>query len=339
MTFTPSVSIIVLNWNGKQYLETCLSSLLKQTYPNLEIIFVDNGSMDGSVEFVRNNYPTVIIVEHDTNLGFAAGVNSGIAVSKGEHVATINNDAQADPEWITELVHVMESDSRIGSCASKMMCFYDRTRIDSTGIIVYQNGNAYDRGIDEEDTGQYDIQEEVLGACAGAALYRRQMLDDVGLFDESYFVYFEDVDLSFRMHLSGWRCIYVPIAIVYHMHSATSKVASPFKIYYTERNKLWNTWKYFSFCTFTNQILHINTKYFKYVWLFFINFIQPGKEDVGDAPILKYSFISIVSAVLRAKLHAYLQLPRIIAQRRQLQSRGADMSTLKPWITKGYKRE
>ena len=343
MTFTPLVSLIVLNWNGKQYLETCLSSLLNQTYPNLEIIFVDNGSTDGSVEFVRQNYSTalnaLIIVEHDVNLGFAAGVNSGIAVSKGKYIATVNNDTEADPDWITELVNAMESDSGIGSCASKMLRFYDRIRIDSAGTIVYQNGNAYDRGADEEDIGQYDHQEEVFGACAGAALYRRQMLDEIGLFDKDYFAYFEDVDLSFRMHLFGWRCMYVPTAIVYHMHSGTSKVASPFKIYHLERNKLWNMWKYYSFGTFISQIPYTNIKYIRYIWLFLGKLVRANERDCIDEPVLKYSFISIVSAVVRAKLDAYLQLPCIIAQRRQLHSKGADMSALKPWIIKGYKRE
>jgi len=197
-----------------------------------------NGSCDGSIEFVKSKYPGVIIIEHPRNLGFAMGVNSGIMASHGTYIATINNDAQADKEWISSLVRVIDSDPDIGCCASKMLRFYERDMIDSTGILVYQNGNAYDRGARDKDSGQYDSQEEVFGACAGAALYRKEMFDEIGHFDNSYFAYLEDVELSFRMHLFGWRCIYVPEAVVYHMHSATSQEASPFKIFYIERNKL-----------------------------------------------------------------------------------------------------
>ena len=145
MNQKPIVSIIVLNWNGKQYLETCLSSLLQQTYPHIEIIFIDNGSSDGSVEFVKIKYPGVIIIENHKNLGFAMGVNIGIRVSHGKYIATINNDAEADKEWISSLVRVIGSYPDIGCCASKMLRFYERDMIDSTGIVIYQNGNAYDR--------------------------------------------------------------------------------------------------------------------------------------------------------------------------------------------------
>ncbi len=170
MTILPTVSIIVLNWNGKQYLQTCLSSLLGQNYHEIEIIFVDNGSTDGSVEFMRDKYPSVTVIVHDKNLGFAGGVNSGIISSHGKYIATINNDAEADREWISSLVRVMESDICIGSCASKMLRYYDRNIIDSAGIVVYQNGNAYDRGAQEVDRGQYDAQTEILERAQECAL-------------------------------------------------------------------------------------------------------------------------------------------------------------------------
>ncbi len=130
-------------------------------------------------------------------------MNSGIRISKGEFIATINNDAQADENWINNLVKVIESDPGIGCCGSKMMRYYDRNIIDSAGIVVYQNGNAYDRGSEEEDKGQYDSQEEIFGACAGAALYRRKMLDEIGLFDMDYFAYLEDVDISLECIFSA----------------------------------------------------------------------------------------------------------------------------------------
>lgn len=331
-----TVSIIVLNWNGKQYLETCLSSLVRQTYKNIEIIFVDNGSSDGSIDYVRNKFPGVVILGHAANLGFAEGVNSGIRISRGEFIATINNDAQADENWINNLVKVIESDQGIGCCGSKMMRYYARNIIDSAGIVVYQNGNAYDRGSEEEDKGQYNSQEEIFGACAGAALYRRKMLDKIGLFDKDYFAYLEDVDISFRMRLFGWKCIYVPDALVYHMHSATSKQASPFKLFYLERNKLWNMWKYYPVTTLIMQFPYTNIFYYKYLLLFIHKSLK--KDKPNKEPILSYGFFSIASAVLRAKFSAYWKLPRIIAQRRKLKLNGVDMSVLEPWIIKGYRR-
>lgn len=336
MSIKPTVSIIVLNWNGKQYLETCLLSLGKQTYESIEIIFVDNGSIDGSVEFVKNRFPGVIILRHDTNLGFSEGVNSGFRISRGKFIATINNDAEADENWIKNLMTVMESGTDIGCCGSKMMRYYDRKIIDSAGIVVCQSGNAYDRGREKKDIGQYDIQEEIFGACAGAALYRRKMLDEIGFFDKEYFAYFEDVDLSFRMHLFGWKCVFVPNAIVYHMHSATSKSFSPFKIFYLERNKLWNMWKYFPVQMLIAQLPSPNINYFRYFVLYVKTFLGviPDKEE----PVLNYGFISILFAVFRAKLSAYSKLPRILKQRMKLRSKGADFSAIPRWIIKSFDR-
>ncbi len=334
MTLNSLVSIIILNWNGKQYLETCLSSLLKQTYSDIEIIFVDNGSSDGSVEFVKSKYPGVNIVQHHENLGFAVGVNSGILASRGKYIATINNDAEADKEWIKRLVRVMESDASTGSCASKMLRYYERDTIDSAGIVIYQNGNACDRGGQEKDLGQYDSQEEVFGACAGAALYRKEMLDETGLFDEGYFAYFEDVDLSFRMQLFGWKCIFVPDAVVYHMHSATSKEQSPFKIFYFERNKLWNMWKYFPVKLLILQLPYTNIHYLRYLSMFINKMIRKEESERQVEPILRYSLLSIVFAVIRAKFSAYLKLPYILICRGKLKSKGLDLSTTESWIIK-----
>jgi len=175
------------------------------------------------------------------------GVNSGIMASKGKYIATINNDAEADQDWIANLVWIIDSDPDIGCCASKMLRFYERDIIDSAGIVVFQNG-MHTTGVPMiRIQASMVSQEEVFGACAGAALYKKEMLDEIGYFDNSYFAYFEDVDLSFRMHLFGWKCIYVHEAVVYHMHSATSQQASPFKIFYLERNKLWNMLEIFSF--------------------------------------------------------------------------------------------
>ncbi|MBU4223245.1 MAG: glycosyltransferase family 2 protein [Euryarchaeota archaeon] len=183
----PPVSVIIVNFNGKHYLKNCLSSLSAQSYPATEVIFVDNGSSDGSIEYVRNEFQSVRIIESKKNLGFAKGNNLGIKEARGELIATLNNDTQVSPRWLEELVGAMNSDELVGICASKMLFMKDHGMINSTGICLSRSGTCWDRGIFEPDAGQYGSMEEVFGPCAGAALYQKSMLEETGLFDE-YFI-------------------------------------------------------------------------------------------------------------------------------------------------------
>ncbi|HUU20552.1 MAG TPA: glycosyltransferase family 2 protein [Sedimentisphaerales bacterium] len=223
----PKVSIVIVNWNGQEYLKKCLSSAYAQTYRDFNIVFVDNGSEDGSVEFVAENFPEAEIIKNNENVGFADGNNIGIKKSFEDidvkYIATLNNDTIVEPSWLRELVSAAEKDRIIGSCQSKMLRYYDRSIIDSTGIKLLANGTVSDRGAGEKDDGQYDKLEEVFGACAGAALYRREMLNESGLFPSHYFASFEDVDLAWRARYAGWKCVYVPSAVVYHFRFATQK--------------------------------------------------------------------------------------------------------------------
>ena len=179
----PLVSVVVLNLNGLRYLKGCLSSLSKQTATSFEVILVDNGSSDGSAEYVRNNFPSVRLIENKTNLGFAAGNNQGIRMARGKYIATLNNDTEVDSEWLKNLVEVMESDNGLGMCASKIHNFDDPNVIDGVGMLIYPDGMSRARGRLEEDRGQYSKIEEILLPSACAALYRRKMLDEIGLFD------------------------------------------------------------------------------------------------------------------------------------------------------------
>jgi GT2 family glycosyltransferase len=232
-------SIIVVNWNGKRFLEECLEALLAQTYSPYEIIMVDNGSDDGSVDFVAERFPEVRIIENGENLGFAGGNNVGIRVARGDYIVTLNNDTRAEPNWLEELVKVVEADPKIGMCASKMLFYYHTGVLNSTGISLDVAGIAWDRRGGERDDGLEREPIEVFGPCAGAALYRQEMLDEVGLFDEDFFAYHEDVDLAWRARSRGWRCMYNPRAVVYHVHSGTGLEGSAFKNRLLSRNKIW----------------------------------------------------------------------------------------------------
>jgi GT2 family glycosyltransferase len=231
------ISVVILNFNGKRYLEKSLSALESQTYRDFEVIVVDNASSDGSVDYLEAHFPSARIVENEKNLGFAGGTNSGIRLAKGEYILTLNNDTQVDRRFLECLVEAMQSDKCVGTCAPKMLL--PDGRINSAGVCLSRSGAAWDRGMFEPDCGQYDCQQEVFGACAGAALYRKEMLEEIGLFDEDFFLYMEDVDLALRAKLAGWKCIYIPEAVVYHHHGGTAGFGSDLAVYYGNRNVIW----------------------------------------------------------------------------------------------------
>lgn len=238
-----SVSIIVVNWNGRHHLQLCLSSLIAQTYPNFEIILVDNGSTDGSQALVREQFPDVRLIALRENVGFARGNNVGIGASTADYIATINNDTKVDPNWLTALVETAEANPQVGMCAAKLL-FWDRPDIiNSAGICLDRAGIAWDRLGGQRNSATPGLPTPVFGASGGAALYRRTMLDQIGLFDEDFFAYLEDVDLAWRARLAGWDCLYVDTAVILHRHSATAVEGSPFKNKLLGRNKVWTILK------------------------------------------------------------------------------------------------
>ena len=213
---------MIPNWNGKRLLGPCLGSLQKQVFRDFETVVVDNGSTDGSPGFIAENFPEVRTVALGENRGFAAAANAGIRASGAELVALLNNDTEQDPGWLESLVRAADSHPEAGFFASKLVNFHDRRVLDGAGDALRRSGLPYRLGNGEKDRGQYDAPAFVFGACAAAALYRRTMLDDVGLFDEDFFAYCEDADLSFRAQLAGYRCLYVSDAVVYHVGNAST---------------------------------------------------------------------------------------------------------------------
>jgi GT2 family glycosyltransferase len=218
-------AIIIVNWNGLHFLKDCLTSVEHQTYENYEIILVDNGSTDGSIEYVKRHFPAVKVIELERNFGFAKANNIAmreVLQKKINYISLLNNDTKADKRWLENLVYVSKMSKNIGMCASKMLLMSDPSIIDSTGHI-FQSGKIGDRGHGEIDSGQYDDKTNVIGACAGACLYRREMLEDIGLFDESFITYCEDAELSWRAHNKGWKAKYVPESVVLHHHGGTTR--------------------------------------------------------------------------------------------------------------------
>lgn len=232
----PEIAVVVVNWNGAHLLRTCLGSLRRQSFDDFETVLVDNGSTDDSLALVAEEFPEVRVLSLDRNLGLAGGTNAGIGITDAPIVATLNNDTEADPRWLAELHGALLAHPEAGSAASKLLLFDRRDVIQSAGDFYRLDGIPGNRGVWQHDNGAYARRELIFGACAGAAAYRRTMLEDVGSFDDSFFMYCEDVDLAFRAQLLGYRCVYVPTAIVYHMLSATG--GGPLASYYCGRNFL-----------------------------------------------------------------------------------------------------
>ncbi len=217
----PFVSIIIPNWNGEKLLPLCLDSLRRQTYPHLEVIVADNGSTDGSLALLAGDYPEVRVVALSENRGYAGGVNAGFRDAAGEVLVAFNNDAEADPHWIEELVAALERHPQAGMATSRVRLFDRRDHLHTAGDFYGPDGIPGNRGVWQPDGPAYDEETWVFGAAGVASAYHRSMLDEIGLLDESFGSYLEDVDLSWRAQLAGYRCIYAPRAIVYHMVSAT----------------------------------------------------------------------------------------------------------------------
>ncbi len=233
------IDIIIPNWNGRFLLKTCLDSLQSQSSHAFQTIVVDNGSTDGSVSFIQENFPHVKIIELNENKGFSAAVNSGILASESEWVLLLNNDVEVASDCLEYLENLSNHPQEYDFFALKMIDFHKRTHIDGAGDSVMRGGVGYRLGTMENDSDIYSIKRDVFGACAGAALYRRSMFDSVGLFDEDFFLLYEDVDLSFRAQLKGYKCLYVPEAVVYHKASSSIVYDSPISVYYSHRNLEW----------------------------------------------------------------------------------------------------
>lgn len=242
---SPAAALVVLNLNGRRHLPALLAHLAAQTVRDFELVFIDNGSHDGSAELVAQGCTAyglrLTLVRNADNRGFAPACNQGIAAAdpRTQAIVMINNDTRPEPAWLEQLLAAADNSQRVGMVASKMLRAHRPDQIDSAGIAVDWAGIAWDRyGGAPDDPSEHE-PVEIFGPCGGAALYTRALLDDVGGFDPAFFAYLEDVDLAWRARLRGWRCLLAPQARILHAHSATLGDASPFKRYLLGRNKVW----------------------------------------------------------------------------------------------------
>lgn len=295
----PEVTIVVLSYDGRELLEVVLPTLARQTFPSFSVLVVDNGSSDGSAEYLEREWPQVEILRLPENIGVAAALNRGVEAARSEFVALLNNDIELEPDWLAELVAALRSHPEAGSATGKMLNFHRRDRLDGAGDVVMWSGAATRRGFETPDEGQFDRPEAVFGACGGAALYRRVAFDAVGPFDEDFFAYMEDVDWSFRAQLAGFACRYVPSAVAYHMAGATTgRNISPY-LYMQRRNQLWMMAKNYPARAF---VLHAPK-----ILLFQLGFVASSVRD------------GVLGAHARAWGEALRGMPGVLQKRRAIQ--------------------
>jgi GT2 family glycosyltransferase len=315
------IAIIIVNWNGKKFLEDCLKSLENQTNKNFRIILVDNGSMDDSVFFVKNNYPEIEIIELSQNTGFAKGNNIGIkkALEDGniKYVLVLNNDTKVPVNFVEIMLSCAKRYRGFGSIQPKILN-YDGTKIDSAGILICREMSAQNRGYGEEG-GRYSQEAEIFGSSACAAIYTREALEKTQLpnnnyFDEDYFAYYEDVDLAWRLRLAGYRSFYCPHAAVVHFQSATGVKYSPFKKFHIHRNQYYNIIKNLPFGMVMRALFFMPVRYGM-----LLNSIR--KQRGSSAELVKRNHvkpIKLIGLVLKIWLEVLKNLPGLLRKRKYI---------------------
>lgn len=293
---------MIPSWNGLEHLEICLTALRCQTFRDFEVIVVDNGSSDGSQGYVRQHFPDVRLLELGENRGFTGACNAGYAVSRGDYVILLNNDTEAREEWLAAVVDAFRRHPEAGIVASKILLFERRDHLHAAGDTYRVDGIPGNRGVWQEDVGQFDQEEDVFGACGAAAAYRRRMVEEIGFLDDAFFFSCEDVDIAWRAQLAGWHVRYVPDAVVHHKLKATG--GSVTGSYYDGRNFLYVIWKDYPTSLLRRYWGHILRAQLRIFW-------QALRAWRGAA----------ARARLRGQVAGLLGLPGMLRKRRRVQAK------------------
>jgi GT2 family glycosyltransferase len=313
MTDVPAVSAIVLNYNGRGYVHEAVESLLGQDLAGLEVLVVDNASSDGSDADLEARFGARIrVLRQEHNRGWGGGNNAGIRTSRGRYVLVLNSDAVVAPACVRALVERAESDARIGMAAPKVLAYDRRDVIDTAGHLMYPDGLNRGRGRLEPDRGQYDGCRTALFPSGAAALYRRAMLDEIGPFDESFFLYGDDAELGLRGRLAGWDCAFVPNAVVYHHYSRSVGAWSSLKAFYVERNRIWLVLKLFPASLILASPWHTAVRFALQAWG-----AVSGRGAAGRLAEER-SLFHLALVTLRAWLSAAAGVPRVLQERRRV---------------------
>ena len=308
----PLISVVILNWNGKDCLSPCIRSVREQSYPNLEVLVVDNASTDSSLEDIRLD-PGLRLMINPKNLGYGGGNNRGIEAAKGEYIFVLNNDTEMEKECVALLWNCMEEDEKIGTTTPKILLYDRRDRIDAAGLTIYPDGLSIGRGHSEPQA-EYSQREEVFSGSGCASLFRREMLDEIGLFDEDFFAYAEDTDLGWRARLAGWKAYYVPEAVVYHHHSRKFGPYSALKAFLVERNRIWVAFKNFPPSLLCLSPFYTGVRYFYQGIAALTRRGASGRFGDDSSPF------RLIPIVLKAFLSGLAGLPRVLRKRKQIQS-------------------
>ena len=313
------VTVIVVNWNRERLLQCCLQSLARQEDARFEVIVVDNGSTDGSIDavdrFAKSVSFPVVLLKNRENRGFCAANNQGIAAARSAYIALLNNDAEAEPCWLGSLLSALEARPLYGMAACKILVAGKSHLIDKAAHLIYLDGQNRGRGSGELDRGQYDRLEDALWPDGCAALYRKAMLDEIGGFDEDFFAYADDAELGLRARIAGWNCVYVPQAVVRHHRGSTLGLLSSRRLQLIERNRIWMVVKHFP-----AHLLALN-------WLYFALRVMAGawaavrgKGEAGRFPGIGGK-LRMGQALLMGTWHGWRGAPAMWSKRKAFHSK------------------
>jgi GT2 family glycosyltransferase len=323
----PLVSVLIVNWNGKHHLTECLDSITAQRFRDFEVVLVDNGSSDGSADFVCAEYPWVKVVSLTGNTGFANGNNVAAAHASGDYLVTLNNDTWVDPGWLQALVAAAGSDPAVGMVGSRVCTYADPERLDSLGVRICLDGMTRGalRGARFGDL-VCSAVEPILLPSACAALYKRAMLAETGFFDSDFFAYCEDTDLGLRGRLAGWSAVLATSAVVRHKYSQTGGEISPLKLRLVERNHYWVALKSFPLPLLCLLPFMTVGRYLQQGLAFFRGTWHQKAGLPGPAP----GSWALVAALLQGTWEALAGCSKMLARRRKIQALRR-LSTAEVW--------